>query len=193
MLWGKKKREKKMKLQSIKVGLDLKVLKVEGIWTPTEKEREAAWELYVELVTRISVVELKDKEGILREALNSLYSIFSITREILRKYGPDVAIPRGENEYSFGKLAIMILNYELRPLLTKWHPLLQEYEAKRKLEVSIKEHEDNWEMNVEMRKELNETRKVLIQYSNLLAKVANVEPFYKPSQNPIKAGGDTLV
>lgn len=179
MLWGKKKREKKMKLQSIKVGLDLKVLKVEGTWTPTEKEREAAWELYVELITRISVVELKDKEGILREALNSLYSIFSITREILRKYGPDVAIPRGENEYSFGKLAIMILNYELRPLLTKWHPLLQEYEAKRKPEISIKEHEDNWEMNAEMHKELNETRKVLIQYSNLLAKVANAEPLYE--------------
>lgn len=179
MLWGKKKREKKMKLQSIKVGLDLKVLKVEGTWTPTEKEREAAWELYVELITRISVVELKDKEGILREALNSLYSLFSITREILRKYGPDVAIPRGENEYSFGKLAIMILNYELRPLLTKWHPVLQEYEAKRKPEISIKEQEDNWERKAEMRKELNETRKVLIQYSNLLAKVANVEPLYE--------------
>jgi len=178
MLWGKKKEEKKMKLQSIKVGIDLKIFKAEGIWTPTEKEREAAWELYVELVTRISVVELKDKEGILREALNSLYSIFSITREILRKYGPDVAIPRGENEYSFGKLAIMILNYQLRPLLTKWHPLLQEYEAKRNPEVSIKEHEDKWERNAEMHSELNETRKVLIQYSNLLAKVANIEPLY---------------
>ncbi|GCC10896.1 hypothetical protein IPdc08_00935 [archaeon] len=181
-----------MKLQSMKVSLNLKILKVEGTWTPTEKEREAAWELYVELVTRISVVEFKDKEGILREALNSLYSIFSITREILRRYGPDVAIPRGEREYSFGELAIMILNYELRLLLTKWHPLLQEYEAKKKPEVSIKEYEDKWKRNTEMRKELNETRKILIQYSNLLAEVAKVKPFYKPSKDTIIAGEDTF-
>lgn len=182
MLWGKKKREKKMKLQSIKVGLDLKVLNVEGTWTPTENEREAAWELYVELVTRISAVELKDKEGIFREALNSLYSIFSITRDILRKYGPDVAIPRGENEYSFGKLAIMILNYKLRPLLTKWHPLLQGYEAKRKPDISIKEHEDKWERLSELREELDKTRKILMDYSKHLAKVASVVPLYKENE-----------
>jgi len=179
MVLGMKKK-KKMKLDSVEVNLSLPVIGgVKGKWTPNDRERLAAWELYVELVTRISVVELKDKEGILREALNSLYSIFQITREILRKYGPEVAVPREKGEYSFGKLAIIILNYELRPFLTKWHPLLEEYEGKRDPEVSIKEHEDNWELNSEMRKELNNVRKTLIEYSFMLAKVANVEPFFQ--------------
>ena len=176
-MWRKKK---KMKLESVKVDLRLPSIGcIRGKWVPNDSERLAAWELYVELVTRISVVELKDKEGILREALNSIYSIFQIAREILRKYGPDVAIPREENEYSFGKLAIIILNYQLRPFLTKWHSLLQEYEARRNPEVSIKKHEDRWERNDEMRTELKEVRKTLIEYSILLAKVANIEPFFK--------------
>jgi len=169
-----------MKLDNVEVNLSLPGIGgVKGKWIPNDAERLAAWELYVELVTRISVVELKDKEGILREALNSLYSIFQITREILRKYGPEVAIPRQKDEYSFGKLAIMILNYQLRPFLTKWHPLLEEYESKRGPNISIKEYEDNWERNTKMRKELNSVRKTLIEYSILLAKVANVEPFFQ--------------
>ncbi|PAZ15404.1 hypothetical protein CLM62_13375 [Streptomyces sp. SA15] len=32
-------------------------------------------------------------EGFLREALSSLYTFFTTTREILRRYGPDVAPP----------------------------------------------------------------------------------------------------
>jgi len=170
-----------MELKDIKVSLNLQFLKIEGTWKPTQKEREAAWELYVELVTRISVVELRDKEGILREALNSLYSIFGTTREILRKYGPEIAISRDGKSISFGELAISILNYQLRPLLSKWHPLLLDYENKRDPEMSLKEHEDKWERNMELRKELNETRKILILYSNLLAEAANIKPLYTPA------------
>lgn len=167
------------KLKSIEVNLTLPYIGgIRGAWEPNDEERKAAWELYIELVTRISVVELKSGEGILREALNSLYSLFGITREILRKYGPDIAKPGKNNEYSFGKLSISILNYQLRPLLSKWHPLLQEYESKRDKKSSIKEHEDKWVKNTDLRKELDETRKILITYSNYLAKAANVNPLY---------------
>ena len=167
------------KLDSFEVNLNIPLLGgIKGTWKPNKEERKAAWELYVELITRISVVELGKGKGILREALNSLYSIFGTTREILRKYGPDVAKPKKANEYSFGELSIIILNYVLRPLLEKWHPLLQEYESKRKESVSIKEHEDKWKLNSELRIELNETRKILINYSIHLAKVAKVKPLY---------------
>lgn len=36
---------------------------IEGSWEPDERERNAAWKLYVELVTRTAVVELKPGEG----------------------------------------------------------------------------------------------------------------------------------
>ena len=54
-------------------------------WESDQTERRAAWELYIELVTRIAVQPLATKEGLMREALNSLYNLFGSTREILRK------------------------------------------------------------------------------------------------------------
>ena len=59
-------------------------------WEADSTERYAAWSLYVELVTCISVQPWHENEGILREALNSLYSLFKTNREILREAGPDV-------------------------------------------------------------------------------------------------------
>ena len=38
--------------------------------------------MYIELVTRIAVIELRPEEGLLREALSSLYSLFDTTRKI---------------------------------------------------------------------------------------------------------------
>lgn len=146
-------------------------------WRPNRHERKAAWELYVELITRISVEEMRSGEGILRESLKSLYSIFESTRVILKKYGTVVAKPkRKKNATSFGVLSVEILNRSLRPFLTKWHPILQEYESRRDKNASVKEHEDNWELNSKMRTEMEEVRKVLVDYSYYLAKIAKVTP-----------------
>jgi hypothetical protein len=64
---------------------------VEQTWEPNDDERRAAWELHVELVTRIATVPLEPGAGLQREALTSLYSLFPTTRDILRRYGPGVA------------------------------------------------------------------------------------------------------
>jgi hypothetical protein len=94
------------KLTSVKVALNIPYLGgIEGTWEPDETEQRAAWDMYVELVTRISVVELRPGEGLLHEALSSLYSLFETTRKILREYGPSIARPKGGNELSFGYLA----------------------------------------------------------------------------------------
>jgi hypothetical protein len=162
------------KPDSVKVSLKLPVVEIEGIWVPDKKQREAAWEMYIELVTRISVAELKPGEGLLREALSSLYSLFKTTREILRKYGPSVAKPKGKGHLSFGYLAVVILNVVLRPVLAKWHPLLLDYENSREQTVSPLKHEQCWEKAGELREVLNDTRKILIDYADLLAKVAGV-------------------
>jgi hypothetical protein len=101
--------------KSVQVSLNLPVLQISGTWEPNDDERKAAWELYVELVTRISVVPLGPDEGLLREALSSLYSLFATTRDILRRYGPGVAEPKPGGQYSFGTLAVAMLNIGLRP------------------------------------------------------------------------------
>ena len=162
-------------LENVEVNIKIPFIgEIKGTWKPDEKEREAAWEMYVELITRISIVELQPNEGILREALSSLYSLFPTTREILKKYGPAVAQPKGKDNISFGLLAVTILNIVLRPVLAKWHPLLLDYENKREPSVSILEHEKKWDKNEELRKVLNDVRCTLLDYTKILAEVARV-------------------
>lgn len=163
------------RLAEVNVELQLPYIgKIGGVWQPDEREQDAAWEMYVELVTRISVTELQPGEGLLRESLSSLYSIFTTTRQILREHGPSVARPKGDGELSFGYIAISVLNFALRPVLTKWHPLLLDYEHRREASVSPLRHEEAWERATELRQVLNQVRCVLIDYAGLLAQICRV-------------------
>jgi hypothetical protein len=170
-----------VKLSSVSVKLQLPYVGgIEGTWQPDERERDAAWEMYVELVTRVAVVELRPGEGLVREALTSLYSLFDTTRSILRKYGPAVAKPKGKGDLSFGSLSVTILNGVLRPMLAKWHPLLLDHEARRSEGKSALEHERAWEYEREVREELKDVREALQDYANVLAEVAGIEPLRWP-------------
>jgi hypothetical protein len=152
--------------------LDLKIFSIGGSWEPNDAERRAAWELYVELITRISVVPLRD--GIAREALTSLYTVFGQSREILRRYGPDIAEPKRDGEYTFGFLTVALLNLALRPVLSYWHPELQVWEAGRAPGQSVKAHEDSWPRIGELRAALDQVRTVLTSYSSILAAACGV-------------------
>ena len=163
------------KFKSIKVSLKLPYIGgIEGTWEPADSERKAAWELYIELVTRISVAELHPNEGLLREALSSLHSLFETTRNILRTCGPGIAQPKRGNTLSFGSLAVTILNVVIRPVLANWHPLLLDYENTKGPTVSSLAHARQWDKSEELRRALNEARGVLIEYANVLAQVADV-------------------
>ncbi len=169
--------------KSISVNLGLGSLAgVTATWEPDESEKNAAWEMYVELVTRISVVELQPDEGLLREALTSFYSIFQSTREIMRRHGPSVAKDKGPGKVSFGYLAVVVLNQALRPVLAKWHPLLLAHEEAKPDSVSSVEHERNWDKNAELRQVLDETRDILIEYANTLSQAAGVESLVRAEE-----------
>jgi hypothetical protein len=114
------------------------------------------------------------QNGIVREALMSLHSLFAATREILRRYGPDVAEPKRNGEYNFGYLAVAMLNFVLRPLLSTWHPALQSWEAQRASEVSLGEHETAWEQISKLREEIERTRQDLLKYATVLATACGV-------------------
>ena len=137
---------------------------------PNEVQQRAAWELYVELTTRIAVQPLCPDEGLMREALSSLYSVFDASREILRQAGPLVA--QGPN--SFGPVAIQVLNKGLTPFLAKWHPLLLAHEQKRPPDVSARDHERSWEKAPEFRRELAQVQEQMMVYARALSKIAGV-------------------
>jgi hypothetical protein len=168
---------------------------------PKGQEKMAAWDLYVELSTRITTVELKENEGLIRESLSSIYSIFDTSREILKKYGPGIAgsskssknilsrlkrslvRKKTDTEHkSLGLITLAVLNHVLRPFLTKWHPLLLDHEDKKPEDCSTIEHERKWDRNEECRKELRELRIILDKYASLLTELANVEPVHELSR-----------
>lgn len=158
--------------KSVQVKLDLKLLSVTGLWEPSDTERRAAWEIYVELITRAGVVPLEN--GLLREALSSLYSLFNDVRGVLRRYGPELAEPKRDGEYSLGYLLVVMLNFAVRPVLSFWHPELQAWEHARPTEASPLDHERAWARFDELREILDDCRDHLTQYASLLARACGV-------------------
>lgn len=57
-------------LESFSVNMSLpgSIAGISGTWAPDESEQKAAWEMYVELVTRVVVVELGNNNGLMRAA-----------------------------------------------------------------------------------------------------------------------------
>lgn len=157
------------KLKKVSISLPFRLGSAE--WEPDSTERKAAWSLYVELVTRIAVQPLEVDQGLLREALTSLYNLFGVTRQVLKEAGPNV----GASRDSVGGIAIAVLNNGLRPFLAKWHPLLLTWEAERPSGRSPKEHECKWSDEPKLRHELELLRKDLEQYANVLAIIAGVD------------------
>ncbi len=78
-----------------------------------EKEKEAAWTLFVELATRIATQDLPDDVGVERRALDSLYEFFTRAREVL--------VERGRIAQDFSVLTVYTLNHVMRPFMAEWH------------------------------------------------------------------------
>jgi hypothetical protein len=95
--------------------LSLKTPFLEAEWAPQEKDREDAWELYVEMLTRIITQPLPDDVGNEKVALDRVYAIFPLTREILRRKGRECE--------QFTKISVVVLNHVVRPFTAKWYRL----------------------------------------------------------------------
>lgn len=160
--------KQKVKATKLTVGLPFNLGSLE--FANDEAQQRAAWALYVELSTRIAVQPLGEGEGILREALTSLYNVFNITRQILRDAGPEIA----KGPQSLGAIAIDVLNIGLRPFLVKWHPLLKDYEERKAKDLTSVDHERAWEHAPALRKELEQVRQQMVIYVDALEKISGI-------------------
>lgn len=123
--------------------------------TPVDNNRKAAWDLYIEMETRITTQPLHPKHGDEKTALDSVYSLFQTTREILLKQGPDCVV--------FAKIAIEILNQKVRPFTAKWY--------RKSLKGAFKKES----ACVKFRQELEVLQEVLHAYTRILAVMAGIE------------------
>jgi hypothetical protein len=135
--------------------LHLKAGFVEAEFAPLDDDRNASWELYVELATRISTQPLPTDAGVDKAALASLHSLFATTREIMKRRGPSAI--------NFARIGIAVLNHVLRPFLTRWHGVF-ETESLRDAATSA-----------EFRRQLEEVRLDMLEYARILAQIAEVE------------------
>jgi hypothetical protein len=177
------------------IGLPWGLGKVGGTWRPDDSERAAAWEMLVELSTRIALAELRPGEGLLREALTSHYALFGVTRDVLRRHGAATARPdfARESTVSFAALSISMLNGAIRPLLAYWHPMLRDYEERKPAEISSIDWERQWDKAEILRKELADVRRTLHTYAGLIADVCAARSVlgaidFKPPCPPGQAG-----
>lgn len=135
--------------------LKIKVPFLETEWAPQEPDKNAAWDLYIELLTRIATQKLPSSYGIEKTALESIYQLFPLTRETIKRYGRDAI--------EFTKIAVVVLNQVVRPFTAKWHRLSEEaaFSDENKCR--------------EFRTELEGLQKELLKYTKMLADMADVE------------------
>ena len=130
------------------------------------------------------VLGFQRHEGLVREALTSLYTLFDTTRDILRRYGPGIARPGPGSAVSFGHLAVAVLNGALRPMLATWHPLLEDYEHGCPEDVSRPDWERAWDRHDEIRAALDDVGATLVAYAGLLGEVCDAKDLLKLTTQP---------
>ena len=124
-------------------------------WAPKDEDKDAAWELYIELLTRITTQQLPDEHGDESTALESVYVLFGLTRDVIKR--------RGRSCIEFSKIAIVMLNQKIRPFSAKWHRemIAGAFDDPRKCK--------------QFRTELTDLQSVLMVYTKMLADMAGIE------------------
>ena len=135
--------------------LKIKAPFLEMEWNPSEPDKVAAWQLYVELLTRITTQALAVKDGDEKTALDSIYSLFPTTRSIIKENG------RGCVEFT--KIAVVVLNQKIRPFTAKWH------------RISFSRGFEDPAERSQFRNELEELQATLRNYTAMLSDMAGVE------------------
>jgi len=124
-------------------------------WEPKDEDKDAAWELYIELLTRITTQQLPPEHGDEATALESVHKLFGLTREIIKR--------RGRLCIEFTKIAVLILNQKIRPFTAKWHKLM------------LAKAFDDMEQCKVFREELSALQETLRLYTRMLSDMAGVE------------------
>ena len=150
----------RVKITELFARFRLEKVKLGPSWANAEiaidaSDSDAAWELYIEMLTRVVTQPLPVETGDEETALDSVYSLFPITREVLRR--------RGRRAINFTKIAVPILNQIVRPFTAKWHG--------KRLDGDLA----NEDVRHEFRDELATLQEDLRNYNRMMAGIAGVE------------------
>ena len=149
----------------------LEQVEIQGIrFTSAGLQRRVAWKLFVEMATRIATQPMSEEEGNDGIALKSLYELFQLTRQAVAEMEP-TPNATGDTVETF---ALDMLNSDLRPFLSKWHPKWDDFVKNKS--------SDGWALHAQFRDELTMLqRRIETRARGLaeLARVKNVDRFFK--------------
>jgi len=148
-----------MELRKLLEKWDLTSLKIKAPfldlqWEPKDEDKDAAWDLYVELITRVATQRLEPEEGEEAAALKSIHDLFPLTRSTIKR--------NGRHCVNFTRTTVVVLNQKVRPFTARWHRRMADGalgDADRTL----------------FRAELDQLQTDLRNYTRLLADLAAVE------------------
>jgi len=143
--------------------LKIKTSFLEMDWLPRDADKNAAWQLYIELLTRVSTQYLEPDHGDEKTALESIHVLFNLTRNIIKNNGRDCM--------EFTKIAVIVLNQIIRPFTAKWHKL------------SLAGAFNDAEYCRQFRSELQDLQIQLRKYTKMLAEMAGVEDLTELEEN----------
>ena len=135
------------------------------------EQRKVAWKIFVEMMTRVSTQPLEPGAGFVEEALDSLHGLFTTTRNLLKEMLPSPVIA---GAHRVEELAILMLNRELRPFLSVWHPRWKTFTAGGA--------GGPWGEEAAFRAGLEALRARLLEYANsfgALAEIEGLEGYFK--------------
>jgi hypothetical protein len=148
-----------MQLKKLLEKWDLTSLKItasflEMQWEARDEDKDAAWDLYVELITRAATQGLEPDEGDEAGALKSIHDLFPLTRSTVKRYGRD--------SINFTRIAVVVLNQKVRPFTANWH---------RRIRAGKLAEEEKRVFRADLRALQTDLR----NYTRLLADLAGVE------------------
>jgi hypothetical protein len=151
----------------------LEEVEVQGFkFTSAGAQLRVAWRLFVEMATRVSTQTMEHETGDDGVALKSLYDLFQLTRTAIAEMEPTPSASGNTAE----TYALEILNVDLRPFLSKWHPVWDS-SAKTRSDPS-----QAWAKHQEFGTELQQLQSSIEKRTKgfaQLAGVKNVDRFFK--------------
>lgn len=153
----------------------LEEVEIQGLkFTSAGAQRRVAWRLFVEMATRIATQRMRDEDGDDGVALKSLRDLFQLTRTTISEMQPTPSAS-GDTVETY---SLDMLNSDLRPFLSKWHPFWDEFAKQGKAD------SQSWPKHIEFRKELKELQNKIEGRARGLAQIAGVQNIDRFFQHP---------
>jgi hypothetical protein len=131
-------------------------------------QKRVAWSLFVEIVTRIATQSMSDEDGDNGIALK--YELFQYTRKSITEIKPTSMLPsRKKSLDTVETYALTMLNQDLRPFLSKWHPIWDAWRRANPDTACL-----SWDQHTAFRNELKVLQTQIRARAKGLGKIAGV-------------------